>query len=58
MASGKFATAPMRMLSTPAASAVHAAMVVKPEPGSEPPPRNEPSASGTPARMIGLSTMM
>ena len=55
---GKFATTPIMIVSTPATSAVHAAMVANPEPGSVPPPRNLPSASATPLRMIGLSTMM
>ncbi len=57
-ASGKFATTPMRIVRRPATSAVTAAIVAKPEPGVEPPPRNLPSSSATPARMIGLSTTM
>ena len=57
-ASGKFATAPMRIVRMPATSAVTTAIVANPEPGVDPPPRYLPSASATPARMIGLRTMM
>ena len=57
-ASGKLANPPMAMVSTPATSAVPAAMAGMPLPGSAPPPRKAPVESGTKPRMSGLSTMM
>ena len=57
-ASGKLANPPMTMVSTPATSAVPAAMAGMPLPGSAPPPRKAPVESGTKPRMSGLSTMM
>ena len=55
-ASGKFATTPIRIVITPATSAVAAA--ISGRSGALPPPRNFPSASSTKPRMSGLSTMM
>jgi hypothetical protein len=55
-ASGKLATRPIRMLSTPATSAVAAATLTNAVSGSS--PMTLPSMSRPPVRMIGLSTMM
>ena len=57
-ASGKFATAPIRMVMTPATIAVAAAIVGRLDPSPGPPPRKLPSESGTKPRIKGLSTMM
>ncbi len=57
-ASGKFATAPITIVSTPATSAVAAAIVGRFDPSPVPPPRKLPSESGMKPRIRGLSTMM
>ena len=55
-ASGKLATTPIRIVITPATSAVPAAIIARL--GADPPPRNFPSASLAKPRISGLSTMM
>ena len=55
-ASGKLATEPMRIVRTPATSAVPAATAARL--GSVPPPRYCPVESGTVPMISGLSTMM
>ena len=57
-ARGKLAKPPIRIVSTPATSAVPAAIAGMPLPGSAPPPRKAPVESGTKPRMSGFSTMM
>ena len=57
-ASGKLATVPIRMVSTPATSAVPAAITGRFDPSPAPPPRKAPVESGTKPRMSGFSTMM
>ena len=52
-ASGKLATTPIRIVRTPATSAVAAAIAAK-----SPPASWSPFMSVPPSRMIGLSTMM
>ena len=55
-ASGKLATTPIRIVSTPATRAVAAATSARF--GVEPPPRKLPSASGTVPMISGFSTTM
>jgi len=55
-ASGKLANTPIRMVSTPATSAVAAA--TKARFGASPPPRKWPSASFWVPMISGFSTMM
>ena len=57
-ASGKLATTPIRMVRTPATSAVPTAMATSPLPGSASPPRKLPSMSGAKPRIRGFSTTM
>ncbi len=56
-ASGKFATTPIRIVITPATSAVPAAIMAR-LPGGDASPRNFPSASWAKPRISGFSTMM
>jgi len=57
-ASGNLATTPIRIVITPATSAVAAATFGMDTPGSVPPPMSRPEPSLTVPMMSGLSTMM